>query len=216
MCTDVENPQYSLASLFSLAHYSRVLSFPPPGLILNSAPLDSIIAFSDPGTISSYPLLNSTDASLSSLILVKPSTQTFESLKRVHSSTSMQDKDLLSSFFPSKSPLLEDVEDTKLYTTAATLRKQENFDSSVFMSETAFVMLQDPDLPGPEYDVPYTDIVKMRPKNEDQGFLWEKMYSTYKDRRYGVCGLDLEAWPPSKDNADDGRKEDTKIGKTDL
>jgi len=54
----------------------------------------------------------------------------------------------------------------------------------------------DPELPGPEYDVPYANIVKMRPKGEDQGFLWEKMYSTYKDRRYGVCGMDLETWQP--------------------
>jgi hypothetical protein len=128
----------------------------------------------------------------------------------------MQDKDLLSSFFPSKSPLLDSDEDTKLYTTTATIRNQEKFDAAVFASETAFVMFQDPDLPGPEYDVPYTDIVKMRPKNEEQGFLWEKMYSMYKDRRYGVCGLDLENWPPSKGNVEDEKRRTEKVEKTDL
>jgi hypothetical protein len=115
----------------------------------------------------------------------------------------MQDKDLLSSFFPAKTPLLVDDEDVKLYTTISTIKRQEAFSSSTFMSETAFVMFQDPELPDPKYDVPYADIVKMRPKNEDQGFVWEKMYSTYKDRRYRVCGMDLETWPPPKKESGD-------------
>jgi hypothetical protein len=202
-----------LASLFSLVHYDRVLSFPPPGLILNSAPLDSIIAFSDPSTISTYPSLNSTDPSLSSIILIKPSKQTFESLKQIHGSTSMADKDLLPSFFPSRSPLLVNDEDTRLYSTTAALRKEDKFDAAAFMAETAFVMFRDDALPGPEYDVPYADIVKMRPADEAQGFLWEKMYSTYKDRRYGVCGLDLENWTPPGNK---GQKDRGSADKTDL
>jgi hypothetical protein len=189
------------------------MSFPPPGLILNAAPLDSIIAFSEPSTISSYPLLNSTDPLLSSLILIKPSKQTFESLKQIHSSTSMADKDLLPSFFPSKSPLLVEDEDTRLYTTTGTLKNKENFDAAVFIAETAFVMFRDDELPGPEYDVPYTDIVNMRPKDEAQGFLWEKMYSTYKDRRYGVCGLDLENLAPPLNEKLKGKES---VDKTDL
>lgn len=69
------------------------------------------------------------------------------------------------------------------------------FNATKFLSEAAYVHISDPELPGPEYDLPYYEIVRRRPEDEDQGYLWEKMYSTYKDRRYEVCGLDLETWP---------------------
>lgn len=42
--------------------------------------------------------------------------------------------------------------------------------------------------------MPYADLVRMRPTDEDQGFVWEKMYSMYKDKRYSVCGMDLLPW----------------------
>jgi hypothetical protein len=70
------------------------------------------------------------------------------------------------------------------------------FNASAYLDDTALIQLKDKGLPGPEYDVPYDDIVRLRPEDEDQGFLWENMYSTYKDRRYRVCGLDQKPWPP--------------------
>ena len=41
-------------------------------------------------------------------------------------------------------------------------------------------------------------IVDMRPRDDDQGFVWEKMYNLYKERRYRVCGLDPLPWPPKE------------------
>lgn len=101
-----------------------------------------------------------------------------------------------------------------IYTTSSSLRTAQGFSAGVFEEETAFIHLADPELPGPEYDLPYTDLVKMRPTNDDQGFVWEKMYSIYKDKRYSVCGMDLLPWngedkgEEKKVNAKEERKED--------
>jgi len=120
---------------------------------------------------------------------------TFKTINHIHASSVVPDIDLLADLFPAASPLLSD-SDTEIYTTTSTIRTAANFNATAFLTERGFVFFQDSEIPGPEYDIPYPHIVKMRPKDDDQGFLWEKMYSTYKDRRYGVCGLDLEAWPP--------------------
>lgn len=80
------------------------------------------------------------------------------------------------------------------------------FNVTAFTEETSIVSLTDSDLPGPQYDIPYEMIVSHRPKGEDQGFIWEKMYSTYKDRRYRVCGMDLIDWQRG-DDVDDIKTE---------
>ena len=45
--------------------------------------------------------------------------------------------------------------------------------------------------------MPYYETVKIRLEDEDQGYLWEKKYGTYKDKRYEVYELDLETWTPT-------------------
>jgi hypothetical protein len=174
---------YSTAILATLDHYKRVMTFPPPGLVLDTTPLDSILAFADTQSIAAYPTLNDTE---SSTMLVVPSSSSKEALSRTTLSLSEADA------------LLPDVQDHSLFTTSKALRTADpkTFNATDFITATAYVHFTDPDLPGPEYDIPYSNIVKMRPEGDDQAFLWEKMYSTYKDRRYGVCGLDLEVWPP--------------------
>ena len=174
---------YSTAALAALDHYNRVMTFPPPGLVLDSAPLDSILAFTETDSIAAFPALNSSDAST---IVIVPSSKTQSNLKG---------SDL--SELPSDT-LLPDAQDQSLFTTSHALRTTDPaaFNATEYIENTAYVRFADPDLPGPEYDIPYSSIVKMRPTGEDQSFLWEKIYSTFKDRRYGVCGLDLEVWPP--------------------
>ncbi|KAF2423727.1 hypothetical protein EJ08DRAFT_595616 [Tothia fuscella] len=205
---------YSLASIFSLAQYDRVLSFPSPGLVLNSAPLDSILAFSEPSSVAFYPALN-TSVALSSLLLVKPSTSIFKALSHIRASNNIPDTHLLSNFFHSAPPLLE-VGEKKLYTTAEQLRTAKTFNGTAFLTDTAFLYFHDSEVPGPEFEVPYSDTVKRRPKDDDQGFLWEKMYATYKDRRYNVCGMDLETWPPPYKQEKQHIEKKVTVKKTDL
>jgi hypothetical protein len=178
-----DNPEaYSNAALAAVDQFKRVMTFPLPGLVLDTAPLDSILAFTETNSIAAYPLLNS---SQESTIIIVPSSTNRHLLRNDLSSLRSDD-------------LLPDTQDHSLFTTSHDLRTFEpsSFNANDFLAATAFMRFADPDLPGPEYDVPYSTIVKMRPSGADQSFLWEKMYSTYKDRRYGVCGFDLEPWPP--------------------
>lgn len=70
----------------------------------------------------------------------------------------------------------------------------EGFNVSVFEAATTYVRLSDPELPGPEYDVPYADRARIRPKNSEAREAWEKLYERFRQRRMEVCGLDLEFW----------------------
>ncbi|KAE9966980.1 hypothetical protein BLS_006645 [Venturia inaequalis] len=217
--SNVTDPSsFSIAALYSMTQFDRILTFPPPGLILNAAPLDSILAYSSISQTTAFPSYN-TSTSLSSLLLVAPSTQSHKALTELKTKQPhLNSLELLKYTFPAPPPLLKDDSEeqfpTTIYTTSSSLRTAQAFSPGVFEEETAFVHLADPELPGPEYDTPYANLVRMRPKNEDQGFVWEKMYSMYKDRRYSVCGMDLLPWngedrgEEKKVNADEERRED--------
>ncbi|KIW02108.1 uncharacterized protein PV09_06598 [Verruconis gallopava] len=186
---------YSSATLAALDQYRKVMTFPTPGLVLDTGALDSILAFTETEAIAAYPPLNT---SVASTILVTPSKKAQELLNRATSQDITSDS------------LVPDIQDQSLFSTSHALRVADatTFNATDFLASTAYMHFSDPDLPGPEYDIPYSSIVKMRPSGDDQSFLWEKMYSTYKDRRYGVCGLDLESWPPvSKIEASQQRQE---------
>jgi hypothetical protein len=176
-------------NLFLLKDYERVITLPPPGLVLNSLPLDTLLAYNQIGdAISAYPPVKG-NGSGSSMIMARPSDKHIPTLP-------------LSTIPSIFSPALNsDLPLPSIFSNIVSLRMQhapnEPFNATKFLSETAYVHISDPELPGPEYDLPCYEIVRRRPEDVDQGFLWEKMYSTYKDRRYGVCGLDLEAWPPT-------------------
>lgn len=217
----VTNPSsFSIAALYSMTQFDRILTFPPPGLILNAAPLDSILAYSSTSQTTAFPSYN-TSTSLTSLLLVSPSTQSHKALTELKKKQPHLDSlELLKYTFPAPPSLLKDDSEeqfpTNIYTTSALLRTAQGFSTGAFEEETAFIHLSDPELPGPQYDTPYTDLVRMRPKNEDQGFVWEKMYSMYKDKRYSVCGMDLLPWngvdkskEKNKVDVEEERREDT-------
>lgn len=177
-------------NLLFLKDYDRVITLPPPGLVINSLPLDTFLAYDQSkDAISAYPpIVDSREAQ--SMIMVRP---TMENAKSASFS-------VIASLFSSKSD--SELPRSSIFSNIVDLRTHHTegdpFNATKFLTETAFVHISDPELPGPEYDFPYYEMVRRRPGDEDQGFLWEKMYSTYKDRRYEVCGLDLETWPPMK------------------
>jgi hypothetical protein len=133
------------------------------------------------------------------MILITPSLQSHKAITELKTKQPhLSSLELLRYTFPAPPPLLRDDSEEQfplsVYTTSSALRKASDFNSRTFEEETAFIHLADEELPGPEYDIPYADVVRMRPKDEDQGFVWEKMYSMYKDKRYSVCGMDLLPW----------------------
>jgi hypothetical protein len=72
----------------------------------------------------------------------------------------------------------------------------DDFNATAFEHSTTFVRLSDPELPGPEYDVPYSDKVKIRPQNEQAQEAWSNLYERFRQRRMEICGLDLETYQP--------------------
>lgn len=109
----------------------------------------------------------------------------------------MTDLDLFRKSFPVPDSLLSawSMSLGNLFYESTWLRNSiEGFNSTIFTEATAYVHLSDPELPGPEYDVPYYDRVRIRPKNEEARVVWEKLYETFRQRRMEICGLDLETW----------------------
>lgn len=175
---------------------------PTPSLIINSQPLDSLLAFHDPSNnLTLYPPTK--QVSSSNLLLITPSKHMLNTIIEKRKKTKKDDAALLKLAFPSPASLSSETDPefhTSLYTTLEELRTHQaepnsRFSASDFLENTAIIRLADKKLPGPQYEAPYQDIVDLRPKDEDQGFLWENLYSTYKDRRYRVCGLDPKPWP---------------------
>jgi hypothetical protein len=200
--TENDPSQYSIASTFSLTHYEQVMVLPTPSLILNSHPLDSILAYHTSSEhLSLYPATNSISAE--NLLLITPSKDTHETLRQLHTEQTQSDSVLLKKAFPSPHVLSRDTDpdfSSSLYATLESLRNEQfedRFNATTFLQNTALFRINDHELPGPQYDAPYQDVVNLRPKDEDQGFIWENLYSTYKDRRYRVCGLNPKPWPPS-------------------
>ena len=60
------------------------------------------------------------------------------------------------------------------------------------LKDTAYVIIEDEELPGPEFDIPYENWMRARPEAGEQRIAWEGVYERYREVRREVCGLDLE------------------------
>src|SRR3954462_12212296 len=78
--TDSTPSSYSLASIFTLTNYARVLSLNPPGLFLESYPLDSLLAFASSAPVAALPLDDKQTNISTALLLIEPSKGIFEQL----------------------------------------------------------------------------------------------------------------------------------------
>jgi hypothetical protein len=135
---------YSLASLWELQEYERVLFLQSPGLLVDPGPLDAMLAFlemdreqpvagiidpdSDAYTVDASKTNNDAiNRKLStSLLLVNPSLQTFTHLKSFRAAHAQLDSALLSSTFSGDSALLTSTSSpyfsTSLFSTTKSLR----------------------------------------------------------------------------------------------
>ncbi|KAK8238642.1 hypothetical protein HDK90DRAFT_233241 [Phyllosticta capitalensis] len=191
---------YSLTSIFSLADFDRLIYLAPSGLIIDSLALDSLLAFSPPKQLAALPADPSASKISTSFMVVQPSTTTFKELSAARAAEQQHsfsdDEALFQRFFPARSSLLPpSLElDTTLYYESRELRSlgdPEAFNSTAFFGSTAYVRLTDPELPGPEYDVPYGRMVELRPDKGEARWAWERLYFRFHHRRMEVCGLDL-------------------------
>jgi hypothetical protein len=190
---------YSLASMYSLVDYERILYLQGPGVLLDASALDSLLAFSKSEPMAAMPATPERNDLSTSLMLVHPSQENFHQLKKLRESKPLKDIDLFRSTFAAPESLIAEwsLSMGNVYYESRNLRRPvDEFNATAFVDATTFVRLSEPELPGPEYDIPYADHVKLRPKNQQAEELWTKLYENFRQQRMDVCGLDLEVYSP--------------------
>lgn len=190
---------YSLASLYSLVDYERVMYLQGPGVLLDASALDSLLAFSKSKTMAAYPATPERQDLSTSLLLVHPSQENFHQLKKQRTSTPTSDLNLFRNTFPGPDSLISEWSlsmGNVVYESQELRVANDEFNATSFGEKTTFVRLSDPELPGPEYDIPFSDRLKLLPKNEEAQETWSRLYEMFRQRRMEICGLDLEYYSP--------------------
>ena len=195
----LQEPDY-LASIFSLTDYNKILYLASPGLLLDSKPFDSLLGYG-PEQILTATETNTLPRRLStSMMLVKPNRMTYHHLLKTSSSQHLTGIELLQHSFPFPDYLKPEghyFPVQALADTASIARGQsdnETFNETEYLETKAYITFSDPDIPGPEYDIPYYVRVQGMPSNSERRHLWERLYEMYRQKRMEICRLDLEAW----------------------
>lgn len=193
---DESKDTYSLASAFALTDFDRILSIETPGLIMDATPLDAVLAFTESAPFAMLQDTAEGDGVHSEdLLLVQPSGTAHASLlKRVSAEPSFNDT-LFPSIFTDPLLLASSTDDDALIRSIGTLHDAApGFNATAYLSGVSYIRFSDPKLPGPEYDVPWSQKVAARPRNKDADWVWTKLYGQFAQKRMDVCGLDLETW----------------------
>ncbi|KAK4991080.1 hypothetical protein LTR66_006629 [Elasticomyces elasticus] len=186
---------YSLASVFRLVDYERALVLATPGLVLDATPLDALLAFSPPSSFAALQTSPEAGDAWSDLLLLSPSTELYSSLSEVITKHPSSDLELLRGAFRESPTIGPPQSGHHLVSSISTLHEAEaGFNASAYLTSSAYIRFSDPKLPGPEYDVPYYDRVRARPRNKDADWVWTKLYGNFAQKRMDICGLDLEPW----------------------
>lgn len=202
--------RWPLVNVLSLVHYNRILVLKQPGLILDPTPLDLLftlpmekpmLGLSDPQDEERRPVI----------LLLEPSRETYQDVAATLPEGAYPDAEFLQKVSVEHAP--EDPEKRlHLLATTSLLGEGEEtaFNATEFMDVTAYVHLEDPGLPGPEYDIPRQVFVKAMPETQEARRVWQGVYEKFRDKRMDVCGLDLEPVESSKGKAVEVDDEDLK------
>ena len=201
--SDGEQDIYSLASAYALSDFDRVMSIETPGLVVDAAPLDTILAFTESAP---FAMLHSTGGGdgvdADDLLLLQPSKAIHDSLHTQLQARSSFNDSILSTAFEEHLLLDPASDGSALIRSVGKLQqydedtKDGEFNASAFLDNVSYLRFSDSKLPGPEYDVPFLDKVAARPRNKDADWTWTKLYGQFAQKRKEVCGLDLEFWRP--------------------
>lgn len=190
---------YSLASLYSLVEYERLLYLQGPGVLLDASALDSLLAFSKSEPMAAYPATPERTDMSTSLLMIHPSQQSYNQLRALRASKPTSDLNMFRKTFAVPDSLISEWSlsmGNVVYESQKLRSAPDSFNATAFEQATTFVRLSDPEIPGPEYDVPYSERAKLRPQNQEAQEAWSKLYERFRQRRMEVCGLDLETYQP--------------------
>ncbi|KAK0258696.1 hypothetical protein LTS09_006476 [Friedmanniomyces endolithicus] len=199
---------YSLASAYALTEFDRVLSIETPGLLLDATPLDAVLAFTEAAPFAMLQDSTQGDGVHSAdLLLLQPSTETHNDLlARISTTTpSLETRAHIQFFndtnlpllFPAPLLLASTTDSETLIRSVGTLHTPtlhnpiqhttSPFNATAFLSNVAYIRFSDPKLPGPEYDVPWSQKVAARPRNKDADWTWTKLYGQFAQKRMEIC-----------------------------
>ncbi|KAL9085452.1 MAG: hypothetical protein Q9165_007602 [Trypethelium subeluteriae] len=183
---------YSLASLFSLTEYDRIMYLEPPGHIFDASVMASVLAFSPQAPLMSLQSRESPNNRSSEMLLVTPSASQYRQLSKSNAKHPETDVDLLQNSFPyaQDSHILAQAD--FLPHTSDLRAAPEGFNATEFLDGTAYIRVMDSELAGPQYDVPYAERVAARPRVAEAEAIWSKVYDGFRLGRMSICGLDLE------------------------
>lgn len=189
---------YSLVSAFGLTDFDRVLSIETPGLLLDASPLDAVLAFTEKAHFAMFHDTAEGDGIHSEdLFLFEPSKSQHNLLKEQISPLPAFNDTQLRIAFPEPLLLASSSTDkgSALIRSVSVLHDAEaGFNATAFLDDVAYIRFSDPKLPGPEYDVPWSQKLAARPKNKDADWTWTKLYGQFAQKRMDMCGLDLDSW----------------------
>lgn len=200
-----KSASYNLASIYALSDLERAMVLQVPGMLLDTEAMDQLLAYAPPSPLSLLSANEALGLKGGEVVLLQPGKDSYSALRAsdfVNSTASSSDVELLRHVLPEPSlldPEINTETHAQLLRSVGTLHNvHADFDSttaSEWLSSAAYIRFSDPKLPrGPEWDVPWADRIKARPKNKDADWMWTKLYGQFAQERMAVCGLDLEAW----------------------
>lgn len=187
---------YSLASAFSLSEFDRVLSIETPGLLMDALPLDAVLAFTEKAPFAMLQDSHEGDGVHSADLLLLTPSDAFHTqlLDRLGTESGFNDT-LLPTLFTD--PLLlasQTAEHALIRSIGALHEASQEFNATAYLENVSYIRFSDPKLPGPEYDVPWSQKVSARPRSKEADWTWTKLYGHFAQKRMEVCRLDLETW----------------------
>jgi hypothetical protein len=168
-------------------------------VLLDASALDSLLAFSKSEPMAAYPATPERTDMSTSLLMIHPSQQSYAQLRAMRAAKPTSDLNMFRKTFTVPGSLISEWSlsmGNVVYESQDLRNAIDDFNATAFEQSTTFVRLSDPELPGPEYDVPLSDKVKIRPQNEQAQEAWSRLYERFRQRRMEVCGLDLETYQP--------------------
>ena len=180
----------AMASIFSLAEFETVLYLRPSGFVVNAATLDYLFASSLNSSLTHF--VGSEDKVAEPIaFLVHPSAGSHQQTTRSSLEVASAEQWAESvGFKPDQSAA---------FLASSSLRSRSFGETShsrgKLLDSIGYVKFSDPEIFGPEFDLPYQAWVNARPGSEGARRIWESLYEQYRGQRMSVCGLDLEPLP---------------------
>jgi hypothetical protein len=169
-----------------------VMYLETPGHIFDAGTLASILAFSPAKPFMSLQSRQAPEQRSLEMIMIRPSISEAKKLSKKIGKNRAAEDDLIQASFPYTQDT-EILASSKVLPHTSDLRiAPDDFNATFFLDSNSYIRIVDPELPGPEFDVPYPERVAARPTVPEAEAIWSRVYDGFRLGRMSICGLDLE------------------------